>query len=441
MNKTLTSLLSGIFFTLSGSAGADLSTSIIVTLEQPEESSVYSGASNIRGWAVAPAGVDRAELFIDGSYRRDIPMGGGRTDVCNSPSFPETIYPDSCNSGFSTLFLYSNLTAGQHSASVVAYDLAGDHNEASANFQVTRFEDNYISNPASVDLSTATGTTILDGNSIQLTGVEVDGTPVDLTLTWRTGSQDFDIQDIFYGQQGDNVAYDFEALTTSAFLGDQDGWDDQPGQGEAWVTVDGSAANGSKVAAHIQTTAHSESAYLSRENDQNFSFPAISSSQSVLVMQFDLTGDYLARFGLGHDINSDDVLEADPLGNGSGSELGPVFGIDDRRFVVQQAGLGMASYADFGGGDAASDWFRLKLEVDFNANGGNGAGTLFYMNLSDGDTGFTAVPGLSDVNLGLTAMHPEALADEWNRMWLHLLTGGGNSPSVDNLLPNMATEN
>lgn len=418
------------------SAYAGLSSDIVVNLEEPGDSSIYSGVSNIRGWALSPAGMDRIELFRDGVYRRNIPMGGGRPDVCNHPSFPETIYPGACESGFATSFSYSNLSAGQHSMKIVAYDLAGDHNEAVAEFEVTRFDDPYISDPQNMDLSSTSGMTVVDDNTLLLTAVKVDGSPVDITLRWRTESQDFDIQGIDYAQQSGS-AYTFEALTTSAFLDDQDGWDDQPGQGQAWVTMDANIVNGTKVAAHVQTTAISESAYLSRENDLSYSFPALSSSQTTLLMQFDLTGDYLAQFGLGHDINSNDVLESDPMGDGSGSELGPVFGIDDHRFVIQQAGLGTKTYADFGSGNAGADWYRLKLQVDLAANGGDGAGTLYYMNLSQGDTGFKAVSGLANVNLGLTAMHPDALPDEWNRMWLHLLTGGGNSPSVDNLMPNM----
>ena len=435
MRKTLTTFVGLTLITSTATFGA-LSESIILKLEQPGDSEIYSGVSNIRGWAVSPAGMERAELHVDGTYKRDIPMGGGRADVCNHPSYPEETYPGSCNSGFSTTFSYSNLSTGEHTVKVVAYDQEGDYNEASSVFEVRRFADPFLSDPASIDLTSASALEILDGNTLLATGILIDGEPVDVTLRWRTGSQDFDIQDIQYQQQA-TTGYNFESLNGNAFLDGQDGWIDHPGQGEAWVTTDVSPANGSKVAEHVRTTATSESAYLNRENDQNYSFPSISSTQSTLVMQFDATGDFQAHFGLGHDINDNDILEADPLGNGSSSEISFVFGVDDRRFVIQQAGLGAVYYATFTSGNDVEDWYRIRLVVNLDANGGAGTGTLSYMNLSRGDTAFNNVSGLTNIGLGLDAMHQDAGPDEWNRMWLHLLSGGGKSPAVDNLAPNM----
>ncbi|MCU0807904.1 MAG: hypothetical protein MUC53_08175, partial [Candidatus Contendobacter sp.] len=62
---------------------------IILHLEEPGCGNVYSGVGNIRGWAVAPQGIQRIELAIDGVYRTNIPSGGLRTDVGDAyPTYP-----------------------------------------------------------------------------------------------------------------------------------------------------------------------------------------------------------------------------------------------------------------------------------------------------------------------------------------------------------------
>ena len=59
------------------------------------------------------------------------------------------------------------------------------------------------------------------------------------------------------------------------------------------------------------------------------------------------------------------------------------------------------------------------------------------MNLSDGDTAFTDVTGLQNIDIKLSRMDANAGPTTWNTMFLQLLTDGGNVPSVDNLEPNV----
>lgn len=418
-----------------GIAGAATSADIVVNLEQPRPASIYSGVATIRGWAVSPRGMERVELYVDDQFRREIPMGGGRLDVCSNPDYPEDLYPGACNSGFSSAFNYSNLAAGSHSVTVIAYDLAGDHNEARAEFDTVRFRDAFLPDPGSIDLTRASAIEVLDANTLRVRGLGVDGEPADVTLGWRTGSQDFDIQGIVY-QGATAVPYGFEALAANQMIDGQDGWVDQAGQGDAVVRIDGTAENGTKVAAHLATTAFNQSAFLTRTNNAGYSFPPVAPDQPELVLEFDLTGDHIATFALGRDLNGNGYLEADPFSDGSGSEIGPVFGIDNSRFLIQEAGFGTEHAVPWPSGNAVWHWYRLKLVADLAADGGAGVGTLYYRNLTRGDVDYRTVPGLSGIGLGLDGLHASAGPARWNAMWVHLLTGGGNSPSVDNLFPN-----
>jgi len=89
---------------------AETNEDIILTVEEPLDSSVYSGVSNIRGWTVAPLGIERIELLVNGVFQTNIPSGGRRSDV--GAEFPD--FPNSNESGFAMAFNYSNLVEGQN---------------------------------------------------------------------------------------------------------------------------------------------------------------------------------------------------------------------------------------------------------------------------------------------------------------------------------------
>ena len=89
-----------------------------------------------------------------------------------------------------------------------------------------------------------------------------------------------------------------------------------------------------------------------------------------------------------------------------------------------------------GDGNSGNDWYRLQLRLDFTAGDGEGIGSLYFKNLTDGDTTFHTVSGMINRPLGLSRMHPDARPANWNAMWLHLLSNGNSVPSADNLIPN-----
>jgi hypothetical protein len=182
------SLLPVALLTLTATAG-----DIQLSLEEPMNGSFYSGISNLRGWAISSVGINRVELFLDGTLLTQIPSGSLslRTDVGNT--YPT--YPNSSQSGFSWTQNYALLTAGPHTISVNVVDNQGSQRSAVASFNVTRFNNSYISNPATVSLNAAT---ITDDNdkSISISNLQAGGQLYNVRLEWRTQIQGFALTSI-----------------------------------------------------------------------------------------------------------------------------------------------------------------------------------------------------------------------------------------------------
>ena len=161
-----------------------------VHLEEPVKGQVHSGIGSLRGWAIAEDGIDRVEVYIDGNYAYDAPYGGPRGDV--EEKFPEI--DGSGQSGFSMAFSYSNLSFGQHTITVLAFDKTGSSMEATSTFDVVTFDKKFISKQDVVD---ATGAEMLsDGDEIYIQNILIDDRNYDLTLKWRTSEQGFEIVEI-----------------------------------------------------------------------------------------------------------------------------------------------------------------------------------------------------------------------------------------------------
>jgi len=184
-------------------AAAAVNNAIVLTLEEPASGSIYSGVTNIRGWAVAPVEIVRIELFIDGDFKTNIPYGGTRKDV--GDDFPA--YPNADQSGFSMAYNYSNLAAGSHRIDIRAVDINSDIQETSVVFHVTRFNNSFISDSA--DISLAESTVTKKNTSIVINNVRAEGRYYDLRLDWRTAAQGFvstevrPVDDILDIQAGD----------------------------------------------------------------------------------------------------------------------------------------------------------------------------------------------------------------------------------------------
>lgn len=82
-------------------------------------------------------------------------------------------------------------------------------------------------------------------------------------------------------------------------------------------------------------------------------------------------------------------------------------------------------------GNGGSDWYRLRADIDYSANGGDGSLSLFEQDLTAGDGGFTPVPGLQNMNLGLTAAN---LASTQVTDWTEYTIRVDSSALLDNIV-------
>lgn len=164
--------------------------------------------------------------------------------------------------------------------------------------------------------------------------------------------------------------------------------------------------------------------------------------ETQAVEQFDVTAEAAAGFGLGSDADGDGRLSA------AEGELGPVFGTlrsqtqGIEQFALVAANFGAVSVAPLNNEERCcnedGDWYRLQLRMDFTANNGSGSGSLYYMNLSNGDTQFKPVSELQNVDLKLDSMQQAAGPESWSSMWITMRFEGAQSlPRLDNLVPRL----
>jgi len=168
-----------------------------VELEEPVHTGVASGITNLRGWAVSDAGIDRVELFVNGQYAFEVPYGGRREDV--EQAFPGV--PDSLSSGFGQTYNYGILGSGTHTMMVRVHDQTGAIREASATFEVMAFPDAFLATNESPDLSRADANINRATGVVQLEDVRQGGREYDLRLVWSTAAQAFVVESL-------NVALD-----------------------------------------------------------------------------------------------------------------------------------------------------------------------------------------------------------------------------------------
>lgn len=170
-------------------AGAGIE-QLYLTLEEPASQSTASGVSNIRGWAVAPSGIDRLELLINGAPTAEIPYGGARGDV--GDAFSNIANAD--RSGFGQTFNFGLLGEGTHTMTVRAYSNYGGMIERTATFEVAAFPDPFIDDvgfpsltASSAQLDQRTGDVVLQNVVLE------DGSAYDVTLRWSRATQGFEM--------------------------------------------------------------------------------------------------------------------------------------------------------------------------------------------------------------------------------------------------------
>ncbi|MCV6615677.1 MAG: Ig-like domain-containing protein [Cellvibrionaceae bacterium] len=160
-----------------------------MTIEEPSNGQLVSGVTNIRGWAIATTGITRVELLIDGRLISRIPYGSARGDVANA--YPQ--YPQADDSGYSMIINWGLLTPGSHTVTARSYDNAGNIESSSATVTVQSFDNAFVRNPEDVVIR---GGAVVNGRTITLGDVRVDGVAYEVILNWSTATQKWDIQQI-----------------------------------------------------------------------------------------------------------------------------------------------------------------------------------------------------------------------------------------------------
>ena len=161
-----------------------------VALEEPVQGQTHTGVGNLRGWALASAGIERVDIAIDGVFEFSAPYGGVRLDV--GGAFPDIA--DSDASGFSLAYNYSDLPAGTHTISATAFSVSGETKTSSASFTVVRFPQSFMGGQDVVSLDGASCS--MSADEISIVDAIVDDAIYDLRLKWRTAEQGFEIIEI-----------------------------------------------------------------------------------------------------------------------------------------------------------------------------------------------------------------------------------------------------
>jgi hypothetical protein len=235
--------------------------------------------------------------------------------------------------------------------------------------------------------------------------------------------------------------YDFESpgLTLNAALDGQDNWKQAFAGLSGPFLKTGVGTNGTRVAEGGSAGQGGRvDLYGSRINDASFSYPAITGTETAALVQVDM------RY-------SASPIQFSPAVNPGGSGGTIVYGSPRLGFIGfngSQFSLETVGSAAVPGTFALGEWVRLRLVIDWTHDstgftlGGihynSGSGTLQYMNLSDGETTFTNVTGLTNVELN---------ASNYNYYARNASAGAGllvrldtTSSQLDNIFPNGVPE-
>lgn len=178
-----------------------------IMIETPISKAQIGQIGEIRGWAIHPTQVvDVVEIYIDGEFYSEVPVGGQRTDV-------ERAYPDVLNSkysGYAQTVNFKSLLEGYHTLEVRAYTTMGSYNSVTSEFCVERFTGEFISNPNNIDFTTLELIHTAK-NAILLQKVTVEGRFYNIELHWSTATQGLVIEQVEYYE---NIDGDYSKYCT-----------------------------------------------------------------------------------------------------------------------------------------------------------------------------------------------------------------------------------
>ena len=124
-------------------------------------------------------------------------------------------------------------------------------------------------------------------------------------------------------------------------------------------------------------------------------------------------------FALGYDANGDgQILRS------SGEQALSVSMSSNNDLI--QVKLPDGATIDYNPGFNSGDWVDFRWDIDLDANGGQGSATLYYKNVTAGDTEWQTDSSFTDINLNLDPMATDNTnAANWDGIYLHM-EGAGN---------------
>ena len=194
----------------SSSSFAQVDENLRLTLETPQYDSSIGQIGQIRGWAFHPTQyMDVVEIWIDGEFYSEVPVGGQRNDVYNA-------YPNAINSrysGWAQTVNFKDFADGYHDLEIRAYTTLGRYNSVTGKFCVEKLPGgNFISDPSIIDFKTLEKIHMAP-NALLLQKITIDGEFYNMEIHWDTATQGFIVE-----QVEDYVSEDHITDT------DYDGW-------------------------------------------------------------------------------------------------------------------------------------------------------------------------------------------------------------------------
>jgi hypothetical protein len=172
----------------------------------------------------------------------------------------------------------------------------------------------------------------------------------------------------------------------------------------AGMVETGTGFNTSQVIGRTGSLANRE-VYGGRVNDANFNFNIDFNSEQY-VFQYDVRWGSVVYAALG----------VDQLGAGGNNVITDSAGQERSTYLLYTTGSGIGSFSSPGATSTglpatlnAGDWVTVRMVIDWKRNfyaniSGlpyyNGEGDVYYKNLTDGETTFTPVANMQNLNLG-----------------------------------------
>lgn len=183
-----------------------------LTLETPQYEHHVGQIGQIRGWAFHPNQVvDVVEIYIDGEFYSEVPVGGQRNDVYNA-------YPTAINSkysGWAQTVNFKDFAEGYHELEIRAYTTLNRYNSVIGKFCVEKVPGgNFISDPNTIDFKTMEMFHMAQ-NALLLQKVTIDGEFYNMEIHWDTATQGFIIEQVEpYVNKTDLQDTDYEGWCT-----------------------------------------------------------------------------------------------------------------------------------------------------------------------------------------------------------------------------------